>query len=235
MAITVLTTAAPSLALAQAAGPPNALQGFSQNRDQPVKIDAATLEVRDKNKTATFSGNVQVVQGDTTLRCRTLAVFYDSDNGSTGSTGNTGAAMTSARPGPGGQSRIKRLEAKGGVTVIQKDQTATGETGIFDMASNTVTLSGNVIVKQGENILRGDRLVVDLASGAAKVESGKSGTGRVQGMFLPSSAQGLKQQDQKPEQKSGGAASEAASPRDVRREPAREVPRPKSTNPSGLY
>jgi lipopolysaccharide export system protein LptA len=234
MAVAMLTLAAPSLALAQAAGPPNALQGFSQNRDQPVKIDAATLEVRDKNKTATFSGNVQVVQGDTTLRCRTLAVFYDSDNGATGSAGNTGSTMTSARPGPGGQSRIRRLEAKGGVTVIQKDQTATGETGIFDMASNTVTLSGNVVVKQGENILRGDRLVVDLTSGAAKVESGKSGTGRVQGMFLPSSAQGLKQ-DQKHEQKSGSPASEAASPRDVRREPTREAPRPKSANPSGLY
>ena len=27
-------------------GPPNALQGFSQNRDQPVHIEAATLEER---------------------------------------------------------------------------------------------------------------------------------------------------------------------------------------------
>jgi lipopolysaccharide export system protein LptA len=221
VAAALLTLAVPSLAFAQAAGPPNALQGFSQNRDQPVKIDAATLEVRDKNKTATFSGNVQVVQGDTTLRCRTLAVFYDSENSATGAS----ASMTSARPGPGGQSRIRRLEAKGGVTVIQKEQTATGETGIFDMASNTVTLSGNVVVKQGENVLRGDRLVVDLATGAAKVESGKSGTGRVQGMFLPSSAQGLKQ-DNKSDQKGGGAS-------DTRREPARDTPRQK--NPSGLY
>ena len=40
-------------------GVPNALQGFSQNRDQPVKIEAASLEVRDKDKVATFSGNVQ--------------------------------------------------------------------------------------------------------------------------------------------------------------------------------
>jgi LptA/(LptD N-terminal domain) LPS transport protein len=37
--------------------------GFSQNRDQPVHIEAATLEVRDKDKTATFSGNVRVTQG----------------------------------------------------------------------------------------------------------------------------------------------------------------------------
>ena len=52
--------------------------GFSQNRDQPVHIEAATLEVRDKDKTATFSGNVRVTQGDTGLRCKLLPVFYGS-------------------------------------------------------------------------------------------------------------------------------------------------------------
>ena len=40
-------------------GPLNALQGFSKNRDQPVKIQAATLEVRDKDKVATFTGDVR--------------------------------------------------------------------------------------------------------------------------------------------------------------------------------
>ena len=109
-------------AWAQAAGgPPNALQGFSQNRDQPVQIDAARLEVRDKNKVATFSGSVKVVQGDTTLRCKTLAVFYDQEG--------SGSTLAAAKPGPGGQSRIRRLEAKGGVEVTQKDQVATGEIG----------------------------------------------------------------------------------------------------------
>src|SRR5262249_26019074 len=34
------------------AGPPNALQGFSQNRDEPVKIRAASLELREKDKMA---------------------------------------------------------------------------------------------------------------------------------------------------------------------------------------
>ena len=56
---------------------PNALQGFSKNKGQPVSIEAERLEVRDKDKTATFAGKVQVVQGDTTLRCKTLTVFYD--------------------------------------------------------------------------------------------------------------------------------------------------------------
>jgi lipopolysaccharide export system protein LptA len=161
-------------------GPPNALQGFSQNRDQPVHIEAATLEVRDKDKVATFSGDVKVKQGDTGLRCKSLVVFYEGNDAD-------GKTLQAASPGPGGQQKIKRLEARGGVVVTQKEQTATGETGIFDMKNNTVTLNGNVVMTQGQNVLRGDRLVVDLTSGVSRVESGKNGQGRVQGLFQPGS------------------------------------------------
>jgi len=161
-------------------GPPNALQGFSQNHDQPVHIEAATLEVRDKDKVATFSGDVKVKQGDTGLRCKSLVVFYEGNDAD-------GKTLQAASPGPGGQQRIKRLEARGGVVVTQKEQTATGENGIFDMKTNTVTLNGNVVMTQGQNVLRGDRLVVDLTSGVSRVESGKNGQGRVQGLFQPGS------------------------------------------------
>jgi lipopolysaccharide export system protein LptA len=161
-------------------GPPNALQGFSQNRDQPVHIEAATLEVRDKDKVATFSGDVKVKQGDTGLRCKSLVVFYEGNDAD-------GKTLQAASPGPGGQQKIKRLEARGGVVVTHKEQTATGESGIFDMKTNTVTLNGNVVMTQGQNVLRGDRLVVDLTSGVSRVESGKNGQGRVQGLFQPGS------------------------------------------------
>src|SRR5450432_3497450 len=60
-------------------GVPNAMQGFSQNRDQPIQIEAATLEMRDKKKEATFAGNVKVVQGDTTMTSKVLVVFYESN------------------------------------------------------------------------------------------------------------------------------------------------------------
>jgi lipopolysaccharide export system protein LptA len=165
-------------------GPPNALQGFSQNHDQPVHIDAATLEVRDKDKVATFSGNVHVRQGDTDMRCKSLVVFYDQDDDK--APAGKGKPMQQATPGPGGNQKIKKLEARGGVVVTQKEQTATGELGIFDMATNTVTLTGNVVMTQGQNVLRGEKLVVDLGNGVSRVESGKNGRGRVQGLFLPS-------------------------------------------------
>jgi lipopolysaccharide export system protein LptA len=161
-------------------GPPNALQGFSQNRDEPVHIEAATLEVRDKDQVATFSGDVQVRQGDTGMRCKSLVVFYER-----GDKAGSRRTLTAETPGPGGQQKISRLEARGGVVVMQKDQTATGDLGVFDMRTNTVTLVGNVVMTQGKNVLRGDRLVVNLDSGVSRVESGKNGTGRVQGLFQP--------------------------------------------------
>jgi lipopolysaccharide export system protein LptA len=156
-------------------GPQNALQGFSQNRDQPVKIQAASLEVREKDKQATFSGDVHVINGDTELRCRSLVVFYDSDNpGSSSGAKN----MKAADPGPSGERQIKRIEAKGGVTVTQKEQNAAGDAAIFNMRENTVTLTGNVVVTRGQDVLRGQRLVVDLTSGVSKMDQG-----RVEGLF----------------------------------------------------
>src|SRR5580700_5687937 len=95
----------------QIQGPPNALQGFAQNRDQPVKIQADKLEVRDKDKVATFSGNVHVTQGDTELHSKTLVVFYvDNSKPST----IPASAMKTAQPGaPAGspEQQIRRIEA----------------------------------------------------------------------------------------------------------------------------
>jgi lipopolysaccharide export system protein LptA len=185
----LLACAGPLTAAPAASGPPNALQGFSQNRNEPVHIEAATLVVRDKDKVATFSGDVHVRQGDTDMRCKSLVVFYEQE----GDKAKNKSTMKVAKPGPGGEQRIKKLEARGGVIVTQKDQTATGDIGLFDMPSNTVTLSGNVVVTQGKNVLRGDRLVVNLTSGVSRVESGKHGRGRVQGLFMPSDTEnGLK-------------------------------------------
>jgi lipopolysaccharide export system protein LptA len=147
-------------------GPPNALQGFAKNRDQPVKIQATSLEVRDKDKVATFSGDVRVINGDTEMRCKALVVFYDDD-------GSGGPSMKAAEPGPGGQQQIKRIEARGGVTVAQKEQTAAGDSAIFNLRENTVTLTGNVVVTRGQDILRGHRLMVNLTSGISRMDGGR--------------------------------------------------------------
>src|ERR1700677_3884283 len=89
--------------------------GMAENKDQPVQIQAATLEVRDKNKQAMFSGNVQVVQGDTPKKCQSLVLFYGQEVG----LGADGAPVTTSvksSPGaPQGAQNIRRIEARGGV------------------------------------------------------------------------------------------------------------------------
>jgi lipopolysaccharide export system protein LptA len=195
-----ITLATTDSARAQAVtqGVPNAMQGFSQNRDQPIQIDAASLEMRDKKKEATFAGNVKVVQGDTTMTSKTLVVFYESggDKPATpqpaaaqaaAAKGAKTAPIQSATPGPGGSSSIKRLEARGNVVVTQKDQVVTGETAVFDTKTNLITMLGGagnqVVLTQCQNVLRGDRLLVDMTTGVSRVESD---SGRVQGLFIQS-------------------------------------------------
>jgi lipopolysaccharide export system protein LptA len=196
-------------------GMPNALQGFARNRNEPVKIDANRLEVHDKDKLAVFSGNVYVQQGDTNMRCPELKVYYEGEV--KGAAKNTPAATgdpkstPDATPAPAPakasttetnvQQRIRRLEALGGVIVNSKDQKATGDRADFDIKSNTVTLFGNVVVTQGPNVMKGDKLIVDLNSSRARMEAGSKGTpGRVQGLFIPNS---MKEKDKEGEGKKG--------------------------------
>jgi lipopolysaccharide export system protein LptA len=186
--------------LAQGGAPSSpAKPGQFENKDAPVQIEAATLEVHDKSKTATFSGNVQVVQGDTTMRCRSLVVFYGQEVGigEAGGEANTGTAAKSQLGGTKGAQNIRRIEARGSVTVLTKDQSASGDLGIYDLKTKTITLSGNVVVSQGQNVIHGERVVVDTETGNARVESGSSGAGasagsggRVRALIQPGKGQG---------------------------------------------
>jgi lipopolysaccharide export system protein LptA len=141
-------------------------QGQKQNL--PVQIDAKALEVQDKKKTATFSGNVKVVQGDTTMTCRTLVVFYGQEMGLASDapvvkTNSTAGAVPNAQ-------NIRRIEAHGDVLVVSKEQNATGDLGVYDLPAKTITLIGNVVLSQGKSVIHGDRLIVDTVTGNAHVE-----------------------------------------------------------------
>lgn len=199
----ILALAASGSAAAQS--PRAAAPGIMQtdNQDQPIQIDAATLEVHDKNKMATFSGDVQVVQGDTTIKCQTLVVFYGAEHGVGGTHGGNQTVASVAQPANATQGAqqgtqqagavptraqdIRRIEARGGVTVVSKDQNASGDLGVYDLKRKTITLTGNVTVSQGKNVLHGDRVVVDTVTGNAHFDSAGSATpSRVRALILPS-------------------------------------------------
>jgi lipopolysaccharide export system protein LptA len=165
--VLVIATLAAAPALAQTVNMPNALQGFSTNRNQPIDIKSASLEIRDKDKVATFRENVHVVNGDTTLQCDTMVVEYDLDEAAAG-----GKAVPAGR---NDAQAIRRIDVTGGVLVARNDQTATADSGVFDMRANTATLSGNVVVSEGQCVVRAERLTVDLRTGMSRFENPQGG------------------------------------------------------------
>jgi lipopolysaccharide export system protein LptA len=207
LAVAALLAAFPAAAQpSNANATPGPFQGMmsDQKKDQPVQIEAATLEVRDKDKTATFSGNVSVVQGDTTMKCQRLVVFYGQEMGIAGKDKQASATpVTTSKSTPGmpqGAQNIKRIEAQGGVTVITKDQNARGDLGVYDLQTKTITLTGHVTISQGQNVINGERVVVDTVTGNARVESASSNGGssagvqsqggRVRALIQPGKGQG---------------------------------------------
>ena len=56
----------------------------------------------------------------------------------------------------------------------------TGENAIFDTKANLITMTGGVVLTQCKNVLKGDRLLVDMTTGVSRVESD---SGKVQGLF----------------------------------------------------
>jgi len=145
-----------------------AFSGFDTGSDDPIQIEADKLEVRDPEKLAIYSGNVRVRQGDTVLETPSLQVFY------------AGEATSEGVPG----SSVSRIEAGPGVTVRSQDQTASGERAVLDMDRDLITMSGNVVLTQGPNVVRGDRLVVNLATKQGHIEGN-----RVQTLITPTTGQ----------------------------------------------
>lgn len=195
-----LTLMAGLPALAQKAPAPG-FGGLGNGSRGPINIDADKLDVFDKEKRAVFSGNVIAVQGDTTIKCTQMIVYYEGNGLPTGGAAAT-PAKADAKPAetkpadaksadgkPADDSAVKRVDCKGPVTVTSKDQVATGDNAVFDRVANLVTLTGNAALSQGPNVTRGQRLVYNLNTGVANVEGG-----RVRAIIVPGS------QDEKPGQ-----------------------------------
>lgn len=158
---------------ARAQGMAQVTSGLKTNPDAPIEIEADQLDIFDKKKIAVFKGNVRAKQGETVVNSGRLTVHY--------SGGGVGTAQS-----------ITRLEADGGVRISQKDQNAKGDRAYVDMVREVITLSGNVVLTQGKNVLRGSKLTVNMKSGAAQMlsasqagNSNAKGNGRVQGLFIP--------------------------------------------------
>jgi len=154
------------------------LGGFSKDNKAPINIEADELEIKQKENIAIFSGKVKVVQGKLTLKAARLVVKYTNpDKKKDG--GNTGKKKK------GEKREISKLNATGGVIVTSDTQTATSDWATMDVRKNTIIMGDNVVISQDGNVIRGNKVLVDLNSGYSRIISSSKTGGRVRAIFTP--------------------------------------------------
>jgi lipopolysaccharide export system protein LptA len=198
----------------------NPLGNIGTNNKEPINIDADRLDVYDKEQRAVFRGNVVAVQGETTIRCTTLTVFYERQSQ------QGGQRAQPASQGGSPNDSIKQIDCAGPVTVVSKDQVATSDNATFDRAANRVVLTGNAALSQCQNVTRGERIVYDLNTQVANVETGPGG--RVRALFVPGGDDDKQKQQgcQQPQTASQPAQPQAAAPAAAAPKPQAAAPKP---------
>jgi len=146
----------PSLGLAQGA---QIAFGSSQHEsDLPVEVTAENLNVNQNDGTAVFTGNVIVGQGEMRLSAPRVLVVYQED-----------------------RSRVEKLQATGGVTLVSGEDAAEAERADYNLDTGMIEMQGQVLLVQGANALTGDRMFIDIRAGTARV------SGRVKTVLQPQS------------------------------------------------
>ena len=127
-----------------------AFGGIRADTTAPVEVTAESLRVNQDTGEAVFTGNVLIGQGEMRLSADSVTVVY----------------------AEGGQSRIRSLNATGGVTLVSGPDAAEATEAAYDVEKGTVVLTGDAIVTRGESVLAGDRIEVSLKDGTASVQGG---------------------------------------------------------------
>jgi len=136
---------------------------FAQS-DTNVNISADEMEVLDTDHQTIFKGNVVATQSGQQIQADQMTVTnvdVKQDDGSTKSTPDL-------------------LDSRGHVTIISKGQTITGDSSLYHVRANTLTVTGNVTLTQGKNIIKGQKLDLDLKTNHMQMTGG-----RVNGSFVP--------------------------------------------------
>lgn len=148
----------------------------------PVSYSANNLEYFDSERRLVLVGDVDIVQNDARLRADRITMYFSSSSG--------GNAAGGAQQGLG-SGDIERLIAEGEVYYIRPSQDARGDRAEYNVAQDSVTFTGNVIVMSDENVIRGNTLILQIGSRRTTIRPGAGQ--RVRGVFVPSEGQSTPQ------------------------------------------
>jgi lipopolysaccharide export system protein LptA len=152
-----------------------AVAQFEADSKAPIEITSDSMEWQNEQRIAIARGNADAIQGRYHLHAQVLTAYLNEAEG-------------------GAMGRIQLIEAEGGVRLTTPEETANGAVGTYDVGRKMVVLEGDVVLTQGDNVLRGERLVMNLETGRSTLEgmaqagpapAAGPGAGRVKAIFTP--------------------------------------------------
>lgn len=134
----------------------------------PIGIGSDDFELDQNAGRISYIGRAEATQDSNRLRANRLDAYFEGEGGNALAGG------------------VDRIEAVGEVYFVTPEQVARGDRAVFDVGASTLTVTGDVILSQGRNVMTGSRLVYNTETGQARMEGGQTPGGRrVQGVFYP--------------------------------------------------
>ena len=127
------------------------IPSFKFNSSLPLEIKSEELNIEQNTGKATFSGSVMATQGNLILTAVTIVVEYALKN----------SRMTS---------EMKKLTANKDVTIVSDTQSAVANKVVYDIISENIIMTGDVILKEGLSATSGDKLTINLNTGSRRME-----------------------------------------------------------------
>ncbi|MGA3208214.1 MAG: lipopolysaccharide transport periplasmic protein LptA [Syntrophales bacterium] len=132
------------------------------DKDQPIQIVSDRLDAYNEKKLVVFSGNAVATQGDKTIKADRLFLYYKKDPRVPEKAGGQDI---------GSAGDLDKIEAKGHVKITQGERVVTGNDAVYYQDTQQIIMLGNAVMREGRNVINGDRIVVFLDEDRGVVES----------------------------------------------------------------
>ncbi|SFJ48125.1 LptA/OstA family protein [Caulobacter sp. UNC279MFTsu5.1] len=151
--------------------------GGGNNSSAPVDISADEQEVINSQCKTIFRGAVEVLQDKARMRAATMTVYNRRKT----------PGKNSSPTGNNDCGDVDRVEADGNVFYVTPEQTVRGDHAVYDYATDTIVVTGDVVAVQGQDVARGDRMTIKTKTNDVKMESNATGRGktRVRAVLYP--------------------------------------------------
>lgn len=154
-----------SVLLVFVSGLAQAQKKLKMDKDQPIQIQSDRLDAYQEKRVVIFSGNAVATQGDRTIKAERMLIYYKDRSGGP-------EKKNVSEIGAAGD--LERLEAQGRVTITEPNRIVTGDQAVFYQDSQKIVMTGNAVMREGKNVIKGGKIIVFLNEDRGVVESSES-------------------------------------------------------------